>query len=227
MSACAMPTRCTIPFENLRSCSRRSAPMPTSSSSARHPLPALGGVVAEELGEITRAAPPRSGSRRSRGSPPGSRCAAAWRRGRPAGRESRLDPRSERSAASAASASSSCRRRWARGSRRSRPSRSTAIRRSSARYGRLRQKPIGVVLGQLLDRYRRGHVAIVGATAALLGPLQLQLDQDLEVLGREDLRRRPAVDVERRRRLHAEQLAKPGVGLDLFLRARRTGRRNR
>ena len=28
MSACAMPTRCSIPFENLRSCSRRSAPMP-------------------------------------------------------------------------------------------------------------------------------------------------------------------------------------------------------
>ena len=31
MSACAIPTRCSMPFENLRSCSRRSAPMPTSS----------------------------------------------------------------------------------------------------------------------------------------------------------------------------------------------------
>src|SRR6185295_9345480 len=32
MIACAMPTRCSMPFENLRSCRRRSAPMPTSSS---------------------------------------------------------------------------------------------------------------------------------------------------------------------------------------------------
>src|SRR6185503_11083717 len=31
-SAWAMPTRCSIPLENFRSCSRRSAPMPTSSS---------------------------------------------------------------------------------------------------------------------------------------------------------------------------------------------------
>ena len=93
-------------------------------------------------GRNSRATPPPSGSRRSRGSPAGSRCAAAWRRGRPAGRESRPGPRSERSAASAASASSSCRRRWARGSRRPRPVSIDSDKRSSARYGRLRQKPI-------------------------------------------------------------------------------------
>ncbi len=47
-----MPTRCSMPFENFRSCSRRSAPMPTSSSSARHAAAALGRRVAEEAGEI-------------------------------------------------------------------------------------------------------------------------------------------------------------------------------
>ena len=47
-----MPTRCTIPFENLRSCSRRSAPMPTSIEQARDPLPAVGGAVAEQLREV-------------------------------------------------------------------------------------------------------------------------------------------------------------------------------
>ena len=47
-----MPTRCSIPFENLRSCSRRSPPMPTWSSSRRGAPAALGGVVAEERAEI-------------------------------------------------------------------------------------------------------------------------------------------------------------------------------
>ena len=48
MSACAMPTRCSMPLENLRSGSRRSLPMPTSSSSAFDATPALGGRDAEQ-----------------------------------------------------------------------------------------------------------------------------------------------------------------------------------
>ena len=44
-----MPTRCTMPFENFRSCSRRSAPMPTRSSEASTRAAAIGGGVAEQL----------------------------------------------------------------------------------------------------------------------------------------------------------------------------------
>ena len=42
MSACAMPTRCSMPLENLRSCSRRSPPMPDFVEQPLDTLPPLG-----------------------------------------------------------------------------------------------------------------------------------------------------------------------------------------
>ena len=52
MSACAMPTRCTIPFENFRSGSRRS-PADAHLIEQRRDAPApLGAVVAEQAGKI-------------------------------------------------------------------------------------------------------------------------------------------------------------------------------
>ena len=68
-----MPTRCSMPFENLRSCSRRSAPMPTSSSSAAARARRSAAGDAEQRRRNSRAVPRRSGSRRSRDSPAGSR----------------------------------------------------------------------------------------------------------------------------------------------------------
>ena len=52
MSAWAMPTRCSMPLENLRSGSRRSRPMPTSSSSDADAPAAVGGADTEQTGVV-------------------------------------------------------------------------------------------------------------------------------------------------------------------------------
>ena len=179
MSACAMPTRCSMPFENLRSCSRRSAPMPTRRAARRRACAALGAAIAEQPREVRRAAPRRSGSRRSTDSRAGSRCAAAPRRRRPAGRGSRRGPTSERSAASAASAWWSCRRRSGRGSRRPRPARRRASgdrARGTAAGARSRPRSPWSAprCGSLAGMRVRGRRVTARVTC---GSLQLQLDQ--------------------------------------------------
>jgi hypothetical protein len=100
-SACAMPTRWIMPFENLRSCSRRSAPMPTSSSSGSR-APALGRGRSRRGWRSRRAAPRRSGSRRSTGSRGGSRCAAHVEIADRAAEDAAVPDVGKRSAASAA-----------------------------------------------------------------------------------------------------------------------------
>ena len=52
MSAWAMPTRCSMPLENLRSCSRRSPRDPDFVEQPARARPAVGGAVAEQPGEV-------------------------------------------------------------------------------------------------------------------------------------------------------------------------------
>ena len=154
ISAWAMPTRCSMPFENLRSCSRRSAPMPTSIEQAAGAPPALRGVVAEERAEIhqqllggqvvveVRVLRQIADAALR---PPGRRAAGPeFRRGPPVGNTSCISsfsvvvlpapfgPRNPKTS----------------------PVSTSSVRRSSARYGRLRQKPTRVVLGQLVGGER-------------------------------------------------------------------------
>ena len=125
----------------------------------------------------TRAAPRRSGSRRSRDSRAGSRCGASPRRRRPAGRGSRRAPTSGRSAASAASAWSSCRRRSGRGSRRPRPAATLQRQRVEREVGPRTPESDRVVLGERLGPNRVHGPQFVG----WLRPLQLVRNRRVEV----------------------------------------------
>ena len=82
----------------------------------------------------------------------------------------------------------SCRRRSGPRKPKTSPGSTSSVRPSSARYGSRAPEADRVVLGQLLDVYRWGHVAFARETC----PLYLVLwssssDQDLEVLGWQNL----------------------------------------
>ena len=102
MSAWAMPTRCSMPLENLRSGSRRSRADAHLVEQRVHAPAPVGGAECRTARRSSEAVPRPSGDRRSRAAPAGSR-SAAWPRGRPpAGQGCAPRPRSERRAAAAA-----------------------------------------------------------------------------------------------------------------------------